>query len=459
MKHKVESITPSLIVLLVAFATGCDRHLADSREKKDNQPAIADPCRLVLTPSDGATDLDKKVAAVQQRVRVSNASSNALEQLGWLFVAKARVSFDPGFYKLAEQCALCMEARSGRSPEALLLRGHVLQNLHKFKEAEPVAQELVARRGLPFDFGLLGDVFMEQGRLDEALVAYQRMLDLRPDLHSYSRGAHVRWLKGDVEGAAELMSLAASAATPLDTESAAWVNTRLAGYQFQLGLAAEAERSCAAALGFQSNYPPGLLLRGRMLLADGKPECAVEALRLAAKMNPLPEYQWTLAEALRATGREDQAASVETQLRRHGATTDPRTFALFLATRGAASQAAVRLAKAELNSRQDVFTHDALAWTLAAAGEWNEATVHVSQALAEGTQDARLFLHAGIIYAKSGRIVEADRKLNLARGISHLLLPSEKSLLTQSLSSLQRMSTEPKNVNQKTKGKELVQHD
>src|SRR5262249_47661397 len=156
-----------------------------------------------------------KIAGAQQRVRASDVSSHSLEQLGWLFVAKARVGFDPGFYKLAEQCALCIEGRSGRSPEALLLQGHVLHNLHKFKEAEPIAQELVVRRGLPCDFGLLGDVLMEQGKLDNALAAYQRMLDLRPDLHSYARGAHLRWLKGDVEGAIELMSLASSAASPL----------------------------------------------------------------------------------------------------------------------------------------------------------------------------------------------------------------------------------------------------
>jgi Flp pilus assembly protein TadD len=176
-------------------------------------------------------------------------------------------------------------------------------------------------------------------------------------------------------------------------------------------------------------------------------------------MNPLPEYQWTLAEALRATGRADEAGAVESQLRRHGAVTDPRTFALFLATRGAAPQAAVRLAKAELNNRQDIFTHDALGWALAAAGDLNEATVHISQALAEGTQDPRLFLHAGIIYAKSGRIAEADRNLSLASGLAHLLLPSERNLLTQSLSSLQGMRTELNNVNQQTNRKELVQHD
>ena len=36
------------------------------------------------------------------------------------------------------------------------------------------------------DYGLLGDVFMEQGRLDEAVVFYQRMVNLRPDLQYFA---------------------------------------------------------------------------------------------------------------------------------------------------------------------------------------------------------------------------------------------------------------------------------
>src|SRR4029077_4652122 len=115
-----------------------------------------------------------------------------------------RESFDPGYYKLAEQCALCLESRQAHATEALLLRGHVLQNLHRFKEAEPLARELVARRGLSFDYGLLGDVLMEQGQLNEAVEAYQKMVDEKPDMQAYARIGHLRWLKGDLEGAVEV---------------------------------------------------------------------------------------------------------------------------------------------------------------------------------------------------------------------------------------------------------------
>jgi predicted Zn-dependent protease len=101
---------------------------------------------------------------------------------------------------------LCLDGKKPGCAEALLLRSHVLNSLHKFKEAEQMARELVKKRGMHFDYGVLGDALMEQGKLDEAVVAYQAMMDQKPSPQAYSRPAHMRWLKGDLPGAIELMS-------------------------------------------------------------------------------------------------------------------------------------------------------------------------------------------------------------------------------------------------------------
>jgi tetratricopeptide (TPR) repeat protein len=311
----------------------------------------------------------------------------------------------------------------------MLLRAHVLQNLHRFKEAETLARRLVQERGLSFDYGLLGDALMEQGKLGDAVEAYQRMMNLKPDLRAYARAAHMRWLKGDLEGAIEAMQLAVSAASPSDAESASWVNTRLAFYAFQAGRINEAEQRCALALSLQSNYPPTLLLQGKILLSQSRFGEAVDALQSAVKLNPLPEYQWTLAEALGVAGKENEASEVEAQLCQRGATSDPRTLALYLATRRKSPDTALRLARAEFDLRSDVFTHDALAWSLAAAGKLTEAHGEMQRALAEGTQDARLFFHAGIIASQAGQSADAERWLRKASELSHLLLPSERNEL------------------------------
>ena len=433
-RQRCGRILISVVALLLATACLLVFFLAQRNKNEANKaPAAAaifdDPLALVLTPQTGDSRNDREISQLQQRIRKGRNVELWLDRLGWAFVAKARESFDPGFYKLAEQCARCIEKRNPQSQEAMLLRAHVLQNLHRFKESETLARRLVQQRGLSFDYGLLGRCVDGAGKLSDAVEAYQRMMNLKPDLRAYARAAHMRWLKGDLEGAIEAMQLAVSAASPSDAESAAWVNTRLAFYEFQAGRVNEAEQRCAFALSLQNNYPPTLLLKGRILLGQSRFGEAVDALQNAVKLNPLPEYQWTLAEALRVAGKENEASEVEAQLCQRGASSDPRTLALFLATRHENPETALRLARAELDSRSDVFTHDALAWSLAAAGNVAEAHSEMQRALAEGTQDARLLFHAAVIASQAGHSADAERWLRKASELSHLLLPSERNEL------------------------------
>jgi len=429
------------LALSVTFQTGCQQKTdpplnAASQRQEDSSiqhrlAASVDPCALALTPHRGEERTDQEIIRLQEQARQAADSTAFLERLGWMFVSKARTSFDPGFYTLAEQCALCLESKHPASPEAMLLRGHVLHNLHRFREAERLAQELVNSRGLPADYGLLGDVQMEMGSLDAAIASYQKMLDLKPGSHSYARAAHIRWLKGDLSGALQAMQMAAKAASPRDPESAAWVHSRLALYQFQSGALSKAQQACDAALDFQRDYAPALLLRGRMLLSSGDSAGAIEPLRRAARLNPLPEYQWVLAEALREADREKEARAVEEELKNNGAATDPRTFALYLATRSEAGEEAVRLAERELGERRDIFTLDALAWALASAGKPEAAQRTLELGMAEGTRDARLFFHAAVIAAKNGRKRKATEWLDKATEMIHCLLPFEQAVLAK----------------------------
>ena len=412
----------------LAFS-GCGHKASPPAETSVRTSSVPDPLAIALAPHTGASPLDERIRRSQEQVRESKNMPANLEQLGWLFVAKARASFDPGFYTVAEQCALALDSRQPGCAESLLLRGHALQSQHRFSEAEALARLLVTKRGLAFDYGLLGDILADVGRVDEAAVAYQTMIDLKPDPQGYARVAHIRWIKGDLAGAVEAMQVAADGASPHDAESAAWMNTQLARYFWQSGKSNEAHGALNIALSFQTNYAPGLLLRGRMLLGAAKAEDAIPLLRQAAQINPLPEYHWALAEALRAAHIEDEAVPVEMQIVSKGPVTDPRTCSLYLATRRTNSELAVRLARRELAERADVFTHDALAWALASAGKFDEAQSHLRLALAQGTEDARLCFHATIITAQAGQRDEAAAWFEKAGALKFQLLPSEQAEL------------------------------
>ena len=96
-------------------------------------------------------------------------------------------------------------------------------------------------------------------------------------------------------------------------------------------------------------------------------------------------------------------------------------------------QSRVDLARRELEKRADVFTLDALAWALASSGELREASTLMARALAEGTEDGRLFVHAAVIAAADGRRADAARWTEKARRLSFTLLPSELGVLRRGL--------------------------
>jgi hypothetical protein len=57
--------------------------------------------------------------------------------------------------------------------------------------------------------------------------------------------------------------------------------------------------------------------------------------------------------------------------------------------------------------------------------------------MAEGTQDARLFYHAGVIAAATERSREAAHWFEKAIALQHMLLPSERQHLAKASAALQ----------------------
>jgi tetratricopeptide (TPR) repeat protein len=418
-----------LAALKLAFSAG--QRPANSNEEAAIPVSVNTASAIALAPHQGDEPIDREIRQLQDQVRAGKQRPETMKRLGWAFVRKARLSCDPGYYKLAEQCALSVESENPKDPDALLLHGHILDSLHKFQEAESVARNLVVLRNQAPDYGLLGDVLMEQGRLQDAIEPYQKMINLRPDLEGYLRIAHVRWLKGDLEGAQEIMKIAVTAGSPREPESAAWAYTRQGSYELQAGHTEAARCSAETALGYVENYPAALLLKARVLAELRDLQASVPLLQEAARRTMLPEYQWVLADTLREAGRTSEAEAVERDLLNSGATNDPRTFAIYLGTRGENPKKALALAEAELNNRADVFTLDAMAWALKANGRLEESRGYSQKSLRQGTCDARLFYHAGSIALASRDDQGALTWFKRAEAIKQMLMPSERNDLAQ----------------------------
>jgi len=396
---------------------------------RESALSVTSPRDAILAPQSGSNAIDRKIALLQQRIEATAHPASLLDRLGWTFVEKARLTHDAGYYKLAELCAQVMEPAD--SPTALLLLGHARQSLHDFAGAEAAARLLVEKSPSAPAFGLLGDTLLDRGQLDEAAAAYAEMASRSTGLPAFSRLAQVHWWKGDLSGAIEFMQQAAVNGSSRDPEAIAWVRVKLGFWQMESGEREAALKSAREAKELVGDYSPALLLEGRLLLAAGRAGEAIVPLQIAADATRLPEYQWALVDGLEMSGQPEAAEKLGKLIRTRGAVSDPRTLSLFLATRGEETARAVALAREEMQNRQDIFTHDALAWALLANGQTAEAAREMQKALAAGTRDARLFLHAALIAAATGDGPAASRWQDLAEEFSQSLLPSEKTRLNK----------------------------
>ena len=392
-----------------------------------DRAAAPSPLEVVLSEHRGQHTLDAQIRDQQQRITRGPMRAPDLERLGWLFVTRARELHDPGAYQLTLQAALAIEALEPNHRGALLLRGHALHSLHRFAEAEVIARRLVAERGAPFDHGLLGDVLIDRGALDQAIESYQTMMDQRPDQHAYTRAAHVRYLKGDLTGALTAMQVAARAASPRNRDSFAWTWAKLAGYQLQSGDAAAALSSVQRALEVAPNSVHALRARASIALAGSGAQLAdaLAPLQTAVALTPHPDLLWMLQEVLELLGRNEEASATATQLRA-AASEDPRAFALYLAAHGQDLAQAERLARAELNVRPDVYSHEALALVLSMQGDHTRALEHATHSLSTDAADPRLLYHAGVIAQRAGSMAQAHAWLGRAALYDQCLLPSQR---------------------------------
>jgi tetratricopeptide (TPR) repeat protein len=368
---------------------------------------------LALTKNEGTRSVDAQIQAAQQTLQKNPDARDHWITLGRLWVRKAREEADPGIYLYARACADVALDLDPTSLPAKNLIGLVQLNDHKFYDALDTADRILSE--YPDDLMALGtrsDALLELGRVEEATKAAQKMVNLKPNLPSYSRAAYLRWMTGDAKGAEQIAWKAIDAGRdPRDPEPYAWAIVQAAMMFWQEGDHKGASLGFEKALDAFKDYPPALVGKGRyLLLVQKDAKGAVAVLERAFKQSPLVETAWLLGDAKEAAGDAAGAAEARALVVKHGRLGDSRTLAQFYATKNRDIDEALKLAEAELKVRGGPYTDDAHAWALYRAGKLVEARAASDQALRHGTKDATLLYHAGAIRIGAGD-VEAGEKL------------------------------------------------
>ncbi len=384
---------------LAARATPTPATAAAATTARPSGDSVERARTLALAPSKDGTPVDLLIEQSQKAIEKNPKKVDWWIVLGRAWVRKARESSDPGYYLNATAAVDVALDLSPDNTAALDVKGLALLNDHKFEEARDLAQRTVAKNAEdPTAFGTLSDALLELGRYDEATQAAQAMMDLKPNLPSYSRAAHLAWLRGDVGGAKESLRLALdSGKDQRDKEPYAWVLAQAAQLFMAQGDLEGAEAGFDRALDWLPGFAPANVGKGRVALARHQSTRAAELFQRAHATSPLVETAWLLGDARQAAGDSAGANEAWDFVRKEGRRTDPRTLGAFLAEKNETPEAALALADAEMKARPDIVTEDVRAWALYRLGRMQDARNAIVHARRLGTKDARLLYHEGAI--------------------------------------------------------------
>ncbi len=404
----------SLLVLSAVVIVRLAGFASDPRHAGASVPALA-PVELAS---------DTSITRLQETLRQNPDNSHAYAQLGLALLQKVRETGDASLYLQAKGALDEALARDPQQMDALVGQGILALALHDFEGALTWAEK--ARAVNPYRAEVLGimvDAQVELGRYDEAVATAQAMVDMRPDLTSYSRVSYLRELHGDVPGAIEAMRAAASAGAP-GAEATVWTQVQLGHLYFNSGDLEQAEQSYRQALHFRPGYAYAAAGLARVQAATGDVEGAIAAYEDVIERLPLPEFVISLGELYEATGQMAQAQAqydlvrAMQQINAGSGMAVDLEMALFNADHGADPQEALQQARAAYAQRPGIYGADALAWALYKNGEFAEAERLIGEALRLGTQDAMLYYHAGKIYEALGDEQRAKEMLATALSIN-----------------------------------------
>jgi tetratricopeptide (TPR) repeat protein len=360
-------------------------------------------------------DTAATVLRLQQEVGESPADQRSLALLGLAYLQRARETADSSYYARADGVLRQARGLDRNDPVALSGLASLAASRHDFRTSLRLARRTVAlapdtARG----YGLLGDALLELGRYDQAFRAFDRQVELKPNLGGYARIAYARELLGRPRQAIAAMELALDASGGA-REPTAWTLVELGKLHFGLGELAPAGRYFRIALTAFPGYPSALEGLARVEAANGRLKRALTLQRRAVETIPLPHLVAQLGDLLAASGHPAEArrqyalvSAIDRLQIANGVRTDLET-ALFRVDHGIRLPETLALARKARADRPSVLGDDVLAWALARNGHCADALAYSKRALRLGTRDASFFFHRGMIERCLGHQPEAGR--------------------------------------------------
>lgn len=411
----------SLVVIsIVAFSNiqgaifnGSNINL-DPRQIDDSQLAAVPP-------------VEDTIRFFQARIQTNPQDAVSYTLLAQQYIRQAREKGDATSYKYAEE-ALHESIRL--LPNYALAKASlasVYYAQHDFVSALDMAQQVYEKNSKNLDaLAVIGDAQLALGNYQEADLAYEKLSEQSDTPPVLARLAAFEELKGNPQQALDLMRRAANVALQSGgtRESAAWYVLRVGDLYFNMGQPKQAGRYYEAALRIFENYHLALAGLGKVNAAQGDYEESITYYQQAVNKVPEPDVLAALGDLYTLAGQPEQAEVQYRTVEYIGKLAElnkqiyNRQLANFYSDHDLRVKEALRLARAELQTRKDIYGYDAAAWAEYKNGNFAEAQGLMEKAMTLGTRDARLYYHAGMIALKLGEKAQAREYLEQALEIN-----------------------------------------
>jgi tetratricopeptide (TPR) repeat protein len=250
---------------------------------------------------------ERAISQLQEKLKADPKNPDLNASLGQAYLQKARETGDPSYYTKSEGLFALALASKPDHVEALIGKASLAMSRHRFAEARDIAQRTATLN--PYSAGargILADAYVQLRDYDNAVLALDAMVRLKPNLSSYSRISYIRELKGDVQGAIQAMEMAIQAGAP-DAENTAWCIVQLGNLYLSSGQPATAEVAYRAALRRFPKYVHAYSGMAKVAAARKDYDSAVDYYQKAIDVMPSPEFLIGLSSVYQKMGKTQEA--------------------------------------------------------------------------------------------------------------------------------------------------------
>ena len=300
-------------------------------------------------------------------------------EVGSAYISRASTTAQPRFLTAAEDALARSLALAPENPEAATGMSQLANARHDFRASVEWARKAI--RANPFSaapYGLLGDALFELGNVEAADAAYQKMIDIRPDVASYIRASYALGFAGDSQRALAALKMAERSVTPA-SEDAAFVLHQQGDVLYGQKRFARAEAANRTGMEMAPGYAPPMVGAAESLTAQGRYDEAIELMEEATRLLPSFSYLSALGDLYLVTGEEAKAEETYAKtdaalqaLRDNGVLAD-NDLLLYDARRDRDPATVLSEARDIYRDRPTAKTADSLAWVLYLDGQAEEA--------------------------------------------------------------------------------------